>query len=257
MLPLGKFYPKGTVLKVRAAQVREIQAYSMVDDTNFYDMIEKMNDMLSSCVRVQYPDGSVKPFTDVKDGDRIYLIFLIRELTFQKGNMLTTDAICKCGQEITIELKRSAFIFCDMDEKIEQYFDNIKRCFRFELTNGQTFELAPPTIGLQKNFTEYIIRQYNEKKVPNTSFLKIMPFLLWDRSGITYDGIKAKLEEYVNMDMQSFQFLNSVVEKMNFGIKELAKTCSCGEEVHTDMTFPKGPSAIFIVQDGLEEFIKK
>ena len=76
-LPCGEFYPVGTSLMVRAAQVREIQSYSMVDDNNFYDMVEKMNDMLQSCVRVKYSDGRMGTYLDIKDQDRIYLIFLI------------------------------------------------------------------------------------------------------------------------------------------------------------------------------------
>jgi hypothetical protein len=52
-LPCGMFYPAGTALMVRAAQVKEIQSYSMVDDNNFYDIVEKMNDMLQSCVRIK------------------------------------------------------------------------------------------------------------------------------------------------------------------------------------------------------------
>ena len=41
-LPCGEFYPTGTLFMVRPAQVKEIQAYSMVDDDNFYDIIEKL-----------------------------------------------------------------------------------------------------------------------------------------------------------------------------------------------------------------------
>ena len=52
-LPCGEFYPAGTVFMVRPAQVKEIQSYSMVDDQNFYDIVEKMNDILQSCVRIK------------------------------------------------------------------------------------------------------------------------------------------------------------------------------------------------------------
>ena len=40
-MPCGLFYPSGTVIMVRPAQVKEIQSYSMVDDNNFYDIVEK------------------------------------------------------------------------------------------------------------------------------------------------------------------------------------------------------------------------
>ena len=87
-LPCGSFYPAGTLFMVRPATVREIQAYSMVDDNNFYDIVEKMNDMLSACVRIKYADGKVASYLDIKDQDRLYLIFTIRELTFQQGSEL-------------------------------------------------------------------------------------------------------------------------------------------------------------------------
>lgn len=81
--------------------------------------------------------------------------------------------------------------------------------------------------------------------------------MLAGRSSITYDGIKAKLKEFEEMDDISFQFLNAAVGKMTFGIKELLKTCSCGEEVHTEMQFPNGASAIFVVHDAFEAYLKE
>jgi hypothetical protein len=42
---------------------------------------------------------------------------------------------------------------------------------------------------------------------------------------------------------------------MIFGIKELKSFCpSCGEEVHTDMSFPSGASNIFVIPDALDEY---
>jgi hypothetical protein len=255
--PAGIFYPPGTTIQVRPAQVKEIQAYSMVDDNNFYDIIEKMNDMLSSCVRIKYMDGRIGSYLELKDPDRFYLIFLIRELTFQQGSSLTTTTNCTCGSEISIELRRQNFIKHETSEKIEKFFDPQSMCFRFVLKNGKTFNLAPPTIGLQKSFTEYIVKENNEKKKPNLSFLKVIPFLLVDKTSISIDGIKAKLNEYEKMDDISFQFLNSAVEKMSYGIKKLRKVCECGLEVHTDMIFPNGPSALFVVHDAFEQFIEE
>jgi hypothetical protein len=255
--PCGIFYPAGSTIQVRAAQVKEIQAYSMVDDNNFYDIVEKMNEMLSSCVRIKYLDGNVGSYMDLRDPDRYYLIFLIRELTFQKGNSLTTTAICECGQEVSIELKRDNFKFFEPSDRISKFFDPVTLSYKFEVKNGSMFNLAPPTIGLQKSFTEYIVKENQEKKRPNLSFLKIIPFLLYDRTSITIEGIKSKLDEYQKIDDISFQFLNAAVEKMTFGVEKLRKKCECGIESHTDMIFPDGPSAIFVVHDAFEKFIKE
>lgn len=256
-LPCGDFYPSGTVFMVRPAQVKEIQSYSMVDDQNFYDIVEKMNDILQSCIRIKYSDGKMGSYLDVKDQDRLFLIFLIRELTFQQGNSLTVTTKCGCGTELQLELKRDNFSFHKIDEKLDRYFSNSTRSYHFNTINGKEFELTPPNIGLQKAFTDYIVKENNEKRTPNLSFLKIIPFMLSGRTSITYEGIKSKLKEFEEIDDISFQFLNGAVSKMTFGIKELKKTCSCGEEVHTDMQFPNGASGIFVIHDAFEAYIKE
>jgi hypothetical protein len=256
-LPCGTFYPTGTVFMVRPAQVKEIQSYSMVDDQNFYDIVEKMNDILQSCVRIKYSDGKMGSYLDVKDQDRLFLIFLIRELTFQQGNSLTVTTKCGCGEELQLELKRDHFSFHEIDEKLDRYFSNSTRSYHFTTVNGKEFELTPPNIGLQKAFTDYILKENNEKRTPNLSFLKIIPFMLAGRTSVTYEGIKSKLKEFEEIDDISFQFLNAAVGKMTFGIKELKKKCSCGEEVHTDMQFPNGASGIFVIHDAFEAYIKE
>lgn len=256
-LPCGEFYPTGTIIMVRPAQVREIQAYSMVDDNNFHDIVEKMNDMLQACIRVKYSDGKVASYLDIKDQDRLYLIFLIRELTFQQGNLLTVTKRCSCGIDVQIELKRENFIFHEVDETLDKYFSTSTRNYHFSIVNGHEFELTPPNIGLQKAFTDYILKENAEKRVPNLSFLKIIPFMLPGRVSITYDGIKAKLREFEQIDDISFQFLNAAVGKMTFGIEELKKKCSCGEEVRTEMQFPNGASGIFVIPNAFEAYIKK
>ena len=64
--------------------------------------------------------------------------------------------------------------------------------------------------------------------------------------------------EFKKMSNQEFQFLNKAVELMSFGIKEIVKNCSsCGLEVRSDMIFPDGPSALFVVHDAIDQFIKE
>ena len=96
----------------------------MVDDNNFYDIVEKMNDMLQSCVRVKYSNGNIASFLDIKDQDRLYLIFTIRELTFQSGNTLAVNVQTGSG-ESQIELKRENFKFHEIDPKLDKYFNKV------------------------------------------------------------------------------------------------------------------------------------
>ena len=257
-LPCGQFYPTGTLFMVRPAQVKEIQAYSMVDDNNFYDIVEKMNDMMQACIRIKFPDGRIGSYLEIKDQDRLFLVFMIRELTFQQGNYLATKKSCTCGTECSLELKRGNFDYHPIDDKLDKFFNLSTKSFFFRTVNGKEFELTPPNIGLQKAFAEYILKENNEKRTPNLAFLKIIPFMMNGRTTITYDGIKAKLKEFEEIDDISFQFLNAAVSKMTFGIKELKKNCSaCGEEVRAEMQFPNGASGIFVVHDAFEAYIKE
>ncbi len=257
-LPCGRFYPVGSLIQVRAAQVREIQAYSMVDDNNFYDIVEKMNGMLQSCVRVKYSNGKMGSYLEIKDQDRLFLIFLIRELTFQQGNSLSVKTNCPFDNtELQVELKRANFAYHEIDEKLDKFYSSNTGTYKFRLKNGKEYEVTPPNIGLQKAFTDYIIKENNDKRTPNLAFLKIIPFLLPGRTSITYEGIKAKLAEFEVMDDISFQFLNAAIGKMTFGISELKVKCSCGEEVRTEMQFPNGASGIFVIHDAFEAYIKE
>ena len=258
-LPCGKFYPKGTLLMVRPAKTKEIQSYSMVDDNNFHDVIEKMNDMLKSCVRVKYANGEIGSYLDVKDQDRIFLILMIRELTFQKGNMLAVSTTCQdCNTENQVELIRKNFRLHEFDEKIMKYYNHPTNSFLFKTKNGNQFEISPPNIGLQKSFTDHITKETGDKKTPNLSFLKIIPFMSNGKNTLEYGEIKKKLEEFEKIDDMSFQFLNQAVSKMTFGIKELCQNCtSCGVEIRTEMQFPHGASGVFVIHDAFETFIEE
>jgi len=261
-LPLGIFYQPNFKIKIRSAKVNEVQAYSVVDDKNFLDVTEKMNQLLSSCVRVELPNGKKGSYKDLKDGDRLQIIFMIRELTFQSGNSLAKDLQCNfCSHDFSIPFRATAnsknpktFESHEMPEELEKFFNKEGLYFEFNIDGG-SYKMAPPTIGIQEVFYDNIKNKVNEKKNPNISFLKIIPFLLYDRVTITDDGIKAKEDEYQRMEMNTFQILNHAVDKMVFGLKGLVMKCpECDQEVHTDMTFPNGASSLFVVSDPFDYF---
>jgi len=265
VLPLGMFYQNGTKIKIRAAKVSEVQSYSVVDDQNFLDVTEKMNQLLSSCVKVILPSGGNGSYKDIKDGDRLYIIFMIRELTFQKGNSLAKEITCEhCNNEFSIPFRATSnaeqpktFVNQEMPEELSQFYNKEMKCFEFNI-NGGVYRMGPPNIGIQEIFYGDIKTKVQEKKTPNVAFLKIIPFLLWDRTSITNDGIKAKEDEFKKMDMYTFQVINQAVDKMVFGLKGLKMTCpECGGEAHSDMSFPNGASSLFVIPNFFDDLVKK
>jgi hypothetical protein len=262
VLPCGMFYKQGTKINIRAARVQEVQAYSVVDDSNYLDITEKMNQILSSCVKFINSTGSQGSYKDLRDGDRLFLIFMIRELTFPGGKNLSKDVTChKCNNEFKIELRATSsnkvhksFVNHEMPEKLAKFFDPIERVFVFNIDNID-YKLAPPTIGIQEIFFGDIKNKIQVDKNPNVAFLKLASFLLHDRTKITEEGIKVKEQEFKRLSMKTFQILNQAVNQMIFGIKEMKYECPvCGEEVHTDMSFPSGASNIFVIPDALDDY---
>ncbi len=257
-LPCGELYPIGTMLKIKPASVRDIQAYSMVDDNNIFDIIDKANDIIAECVRIVRPDNTIGSYLELKDPDRFYLLFVIRDLTFQKGSLLQSTIMCDCGHKNITSLTRHSFNYFDMDTNLDEYFDIVNKLYTFELENNKTFTVGIPTIGLQKSFYSYIIKHAKSKEL-NASFLKIVPFTISDRVSITEEGIKKLLIDFENLDEMSFQFLNQAVQLLKFGIKEIKCTCdACGEEAHADFSFPDDkPSRLFVKSDAFNQYIKK
>jgi hypothetical protein len=107
----------------------------MVDDKNIYDILEKINYILSSCLKLKLPGGVTKTYLDLKDPDKFFCIFLIREITFQKGNYLVTTATCSDGTECKIELRRENFEFWQPSDKIKRFYNPELRCFSFDLNS--------------------------------------------------------------------------------------------------------------------------
>jgi hypothetical protein len=270
-LPAGIFYKPGTKIFIRAASVSEVQAYSAIVNENLVDVTEKMNEMLSRCVRIKFPNGTIGSYKDLKDNDRIYLIFMIRELTFQKNVNLAKDVKCgECEHEFKIQYRATpnkeypkTFVNHEISEDLKRFFNANERVFEFNV-NGKIWKLAPPTISLQEAFFKSIKDTVQAGGKPNVAFMKIIPYTLTNLRTISDEGIKQKEDEFKKgsgnkeQDMEEFQFLNQAVEKLQFGIKELQTKCpSCGMEVHTEFTFPEGASSIFVVPSIFDKFTKK
>jgi hypothetical protein len=266
ILPAGSFYKKGTQIKIRSANVSEVQAYSVVDEKNYIDITEKMNEMLSACVRYIHANGTIGSYKNIKDGDRIFLIFMIKELTFQRGNTLAKDHVCEhCKHEFKISFRATpsdamprTFVNFERPKDIEKFYDSNEKCYVLNINNSQ-WKIAPPTIGIQEIFYNNIKTKVGDQKTPNISLLKILPYLLYDRDKITDEGIEAKEKEFKSMDMETFQILNQFVDKMKFGIEKLKTVCpNCSQEVYAPMNFQRyGAASLFVIPDFLDDFIAK
>lgn len=263
MLPNGEHYPEGTMVYIRGAETEELQAYSLVDDTNMYDIIDKMNNILSSCVRIKYIDGSMGTYLDLKDGDRYFLIYEIRDLTFPNKNDLYVPITCTCGKQTNTPIRRNNMVFHESDEELMEYFDNQSKMFIFEKEDGNIIKLRIPSIGLYKSFYSYLIDKTKASK--NTSqlkqelsFIKTIPYLVVDKNTLTTSEIDKLITNYKNMDKEEFLLIDEITNRLKYGIHKLKNTCEhCGMEAQEEFNFPYGASRIFTVENVLSKLVKR
>lgn len=270
ILPYHKFYPIGTKISIRSAKTKEIEAFSVVNEENQYDVHTKINEMLKECVMIKYIDGSYGSYKDLQFGDRDILIILISRLTSKSGRKIAKVMKCSCGQENTIDFIPANFTYKEETEKIKKYFDTDHRYFNFKLKSGISVKMKPPTIGLTESLNSYII--YNTLKsqqentdnkityIPNISFMDIVTYL---KSGSGVDELEIKeweQEEFeferINEDL--FMFCSDAVKLMTYGIKDVKMKCTsqtCKKEVSTPFHYPDGIRSLFIIPNAFDEFI--
>lgn len=261
-LPCGEHYPNGTIVYIRGAETEELQSYSLVDDTNMYDIIDKMNNILASCVRIKYSDGSYGSYLDLKDGDRYFLIYEIRDITFPNKNDLYVPITCKCDKTINTPIKRDNMVFFKTDTDLIDFFDENEKLFVFDTTFDKIIKIGLPSVGIQKSFYSYLIDKTTNSKnkkiaKDEIAFIKTIPYLVHNKKTLTNEEIDEQILKFKKMDKEEFLFIDEVIKKMKYGIYMLKNTCECGLEAQNEFTFPYGASRIFTVEDVFSRFIKR
>ena len=260
--PMSVFYEPGALIEIRAATTGEIQDYSTVDDNNLYDITMKMNAVLAKCSRLRRPDGSVASYREIKEGDRLFIITEISRLTTSSGNRLQHEVSCpseSCDCVNHIEVSSKSFVLLKPDPTIvSRFFDEEARVFNFKIKAlaDDPFTLGAPTIGVAQDLYAYMVDRMTKKLKMNVAFMKIIPWMLHDRTSISVKGAEELEFRFTKWHKDKFLAVNAAIGKMAFGIEELEKRCEkCGVEVRTPFTFPGGYSALFIVSNAFEDLI--
>jgi hypothetical protein len=102
----GIFYPHGTEITIRAAMAAEIRHWSTIDEEDLLSLDDALNRIVDKCCKIRFP-RQMGSFKDLKEIDRFFIVFAIREYTFKKGeNNLNVSFDCK---NLIIALVASGF----------------------------------------------------------------------------------------------------------------------------------------------------
>jgi hypothetical protein len=263
----GLFYPEGTTLEIRSADVGEIRHYSTIDENDPLDVDDKLNVVIDRCVRVRFPDRLVS-WKDLKEEDRFCLIFAVRELTFIDGeNKLFVNLKCgtTCNGDGTysekVELSKENFQYYQIDPKLMRHYNAEQRCFLINSPKVGEIKLHIPSLGVTTFIKNYMRDRMKRGEFYDKTFLKVAPFIFDDwrmLNGTTGESKYKKAEQdSYGWSPQKLSAILKLVEMIRFGVKtSITRQCNkCGAEVAAPLTFQGGVKSLFLYADPLDELL--
>ena len=253
----GFGYPNGFEIAIKSASISEIRHYSTIDDADRIDLDDKLNSIISKCMKIKWEGGFLDPY-DLWYEDRFFVIMSIRDLTFIKGEnriLLPVSKNCtktECNIPDEIELKANLLDSFVMESEILKRYNKDSYSFKFIPKDGsQEMELFIPTVGVT-TMCRKIIKDKKEKgKKFDESFASVSSFIIPDWRNLNerlYDEYERASREWTPLQ---FSIADQISQKINFATKSriYTKCTSCGGEVTADISFPGGYRSLFIISD--------
>ena len=262
----GLFYPEGTKIAIRPAEVREIRHFSTIDEDDNLDIEEKLTHIIDRCCRMDFPGEGVVSYKDLKQEDRFFIIMAIRDLTFVKGEnsiMLKPYKKCKntieCPFKDGIELRTGVLSSYEIDPQVMKYYSQETRSFIFNIKKiEKSIELFIPSIGVTQEIASFVRECARKNLTIDDGFLDISPFLFDDWRDLSFDRIHNKMRESDYWSKEEYSLYFELSQRIKMGTKlEVTQKCPvCGdEEVAAKITFPGGIRSLFVISDIFRELL--
>lgn len=251
----GEYYPRDFKLTFRAATLDEVKHYSSMNESDIMDVADKINGVLNSCIRVTF-DGHQGSYEDLKEFDKIYMLFAIRDLSMLKHhreNKIFQEIKCSdCGMDVKKEITNDVFGYFDIDPSIRKYYDEQERGFVFnDETLGGRLVIYIPSIGTMKYITDYMKNKEIEKRQNkggfyDKQFLTFLQFLVKDWRDLNENYVKQMYKDYKeNWGYDKHDFMLEISEKISVTIKPtIEMKCERGHVSNPLVFFRRGYRSI-------------
>lgn len=243
----GRFYADNVRIYIRAARVGEVREYSMMDETNPNDIIEKMNYILSSCSKVMF--GSMQgSYKDILDHDRFYILLSISELTFKKGETNIQIPVpagsCKtpgCKHQKSVRLTASMLEKPERDPQLEKYYDEVNKCYSIKTKSYGIIQIAPPTIGVANIVKDWAVERTQNSKEWDQPLIQMIPFFQREWRQFDSKDIFRMATEFEGWDISKYTLIYRFIEKLNASVgmsPNVHITCeTCGGDMEVPVMF--------------------
>jgi len=253
----GFGYPEGFEVAIKASGVREIRQFSTVDDDDRIDLDDKLNTILSKCMKIRWNGGFLEPY-DLWYEDRFYIIMSIRDMTFLRGEnkiLLPVTKNCTkpdCNVPDMLELRSNLLDSFVVDPEILKRYNRETYSFKFVPKDGSPeMDLYIPTVGVTTLCRKILADKRRKGKSFDESFAKVASFIIPDWRGLdesVYDQYERASNEWSPLQ---FSIADQITEKINFATKSriYSKCESCEGGVTADISFPGGYRSLFVISD--------
>ncbi len=248
----GMFYPAGTQIAVRAASVAEIRHWSTIDEEDLLAVDDMINYVIERCCKLKIP-GSSSSWKDIKDVDRFYIIFSIREFTFKDGE---NKIFISTGEGDKVEVRKEMIRYFTLHPKLEKYYSAQKNNIELKLKTGETIDVHMPSIGITQFIKNYIRGKQQQQLQFDQAFIKYASFLFGDWRTLTQGSYEKAVRDSANWSLQKLSILSKMTDYLGDGIKpELLYNTPSGMEVTAPLNFEGGIKGIFLISDIFDELV--
>lgn len=253
---LGMFYPDGTQVAIRAASVSEIRHWSTIDENDLLGVDDMLNFIIEKCCRIKVP-GKPGMFKDLKEIDRFYLIFAIRDYTFKNGeNRLYISVSDDDGKEHKIEVTKDSLDYFNPDERIMKYYNQLDQSFNIEMKNGEKFKIYLPSLGIMSFIKNYIKQKQQSGQNFDKTFVKYAPFLFNDWKSLNQNVYDKAVQDSFGWSLQKISVMDKLVEILSDSVNPgIRYQLSSGGEGKAPLNFPGGFKSIFLISDIFDELV--
>jgi len=248
----GKYYPQGTQIAVRSASVGEIRHWSTIDESDLFGLDDILNYVIERCCKIKMP-GISSSWRDIKEIDRFFIIFAIREFTFKDGE---NKLFVPTETEDKIEVTKDMINYFTLDEKIERYYDHQTNKLILTLKTGESVDCHLPSIGVTQFIKNYIRNKQQQQKKFDLAFLKFAPFIFKDWRVLTNSVYEKTVQDSSAWSLKKISVLAKVTDLLADGVNpKITYTTSGGVEAEAPLNFQGGLKSLFLISNIFDELV--
>lgn len=243
----GIFYPKDLVIAISPLKVKHIRHFSTIDETDEIDISKKLNFIINSSVQVQTNTPGFTP-TSLLEIDRLYLIFLVRNITFVEfPSIIKLKSSCnECGHVDMVDVRSErlgAIREGSLDEYLSMYSEE-SRSIEFNLSN-ETIRLYLPSMHnielCRRMIIENSLGQEDQDKF-------MLSFLVPPGKNLSEDDLRAFENDIDGWTPDKYSVVKSFINRVNssYSIDVYYKCSDCSAGVATPLRFHRGIKELFV-----------